>query len=141
MCALSFTVSNLFDDSSIVQQALRDNYQKFASVFARTITAAVASISTPCDTETTTSVANANLPAMQLCSVGAKLCLQLSQHMGDIVRTILWEGAGRRSSDGVACGCKGDGLSGTRSDFHQILQAVLDMTSSKVWLMIIGTII
>ena len=122
-------VSNLLEDSATVRQVLNTHFPQFIATLATTLTECVSDDVITSEDNFTIS----NLPTMQACHVGAKICLQLCQYMGDKLKDILWTQGD--SSDCCPSGGSCSDEEKVTQHFHQILQALLDMISNKVCLL------
>ena len=123
------SVSNLLEDSSTVRRVLNAHFPQFIATLATTLAECVSDDVITSEDNFTIS----NLPTMQACHVGAKICLQLCQYMGDKLQDILWT-----QGDSTDCCPSGGSCSDEEKvtqHFHQILQALLDMISNKVCLL------
>ncbi len=127
----SFSVSNLLEDSVTARKALETHFSLLTSTLAITITEGVSSIDVTAASATNYTTSNSS--AMQACYLGAKICLQLCQHMGDKLKDVLWNEAAQTSSQ---CCSSSDTCQTENSkivqNLHSILQSLLDIISNKV---------
>ncbi|XP_072030683.1 tRNA (32-2'-O)-methyltransferase regulator THADA-like [Amphiura filiformis] len=122
------TVSNLLEDSVTARKALEAHFTPFTSTLAITLTEGVRSIDVTDDNYTPSSSSS----AMQVCQLGAKICLQMCRCMGDKLKDILWiekTPSSQCCPDGDSCP---PDVANVTQNFHCILQALLDMISNKV---------